>query len=222
MASLDEHLDGLAAGAEMTAALVSDALDRLGLRSQAMDGGILPVWPFMRVAGRAVPMRVSPSNEISPDAPYASEMRAVARLASGDVPVYAVEDGVRAAVWGELFACAALQQGAVGAVVDGCIRDSRQIGELEYPVFARGCSPLDTLGRAEVTGCDVAVRCGGVEVNPGDWVVGDRDGVVVVPAAALGDVERLVRTKLADERGARGDLLGGRTLQAVWDKWGVL
>jgi 4-hydroxy-4-methyl-2-oxoglutarate aldolase len=219
--AVDGHLDRLAHATGLTAALASDALDRLGLRSQAMDPHIVPVRAGVMLAGRAVPMVVSATDEIS-EAPYATELQAIDRLSAGDVPVYSVEPGVRAALWGELFSCAALQRGAIGAVVDGYVRDSAQIEQLGFPVFARGCSPLDTLGRAEVTRFATEAVCGGVTVRPGDWIVADRDGVVVVPGDAISDVAELVRRKASDEHGARSDLLDGASLRAVWEKWGVL
>jgi regulator of RNase E activity RraA len=143
-------------------------------------------------------------------------------LSARDVPVFAVDPSTRAALWGELFACAAVARGAAGAIVDGFIRDTRQLRELAFPVFARGHSPLDTVGRAEVREFGVAATCGGVLVEPGDYVLADDDGVVLVPSANVAAVLALIERKGRDERGARSDLMAGASIFDVWQKWRVL
>jgi regulator of RNase E activity RraA len=204
-----------------TSALVADALDRLGLREQTMEPGIRPLRLDAVLAGRAVPVVVEVTDEI-PQAPYATEMRVIDSLAADDVPVYSVGSGVRAALWGELFSCAAIGRGAAGVIVDGLVRDARQIAELGFPVFCRGTSPLDTQGRAKARDVGGPVRCGGVLVSPGDYVVADQDGIVVIPEDARGEVARIVAEKTRGERGARDDLLAGKSLAEVWETWGVL
>jgi regulator of RNase E activity RraA len=211
-------LDGLATS---TSSLISDALDRVGVRDHTLDYSIRPLAPGPVVVGRAVPVVVVESSAI-PAEPYATEMQAIDSLRPGDIPVYAVAPDVEAALWGELFTCAALGRGAVGAVVDGYIRDARQIRELSFPVFSRGFSPLDTLGRAAVEAFGVTAVCGGVAVHPGDYVVADEDGIVVVPAAAAPEVVSLVEAKARDEGHARADLLAGVSIHEVWDRYRVL
>lgn len=202
-------------------AVVSDALDRLGFRNQALDPAIRPLYPGSRVIGHAVPVIVGISERI-PDEPYEGEMRAVEALRPGDVPIIMVDPASRAALWGELFSCAARGRGARGAIVDGYVRDSRQIAELCFPVFGRGCSPLDTQGRAGVSAYGVEAFCCGVRVTTGDIVVADEDGVVVVPAGAVKDVLAHMKPKIAAESGARADLLSGMSIREVWKKYGVL
>jgi regulator of RNase E activity RraA len=216
-----DRSDKLLSLARTRVALVSDALDRLGFRRQAIDPSIERLNPGGTLAGRAVPILVESTDRLS-ESPYSSEMRAIESLAPGDIPVYAVEDGVRAALWGELFACAARGRGAVGAVLDAYVRDAEQLGALGFPVYCRGCSPLDTNGRAEVTAIGDPVTCGGVRVNRGDLVIGDHDGVVVIPEGSFDDVLELVGRRLRDEQGALADLLAGVSIQDVWTKWKVL
>jgi regulator of RNase E activity RraA len=213
--------DAVTALARATSALVSDALDRVGVPGRVLDPAIRPLGPGPTLAGRAVPVVVVATDRRA-DPPYTSEIRALDDLRPGEVPVYCVPAGVTSALWGELFTCAAIGRDAAGVVVDGPIRDGRHVRELGFPVFARGRSPLDTLGRAEVEAFRVAGVCGGVDVAPGDVVVGDEDGVVVVPAAAVGDVVSIVEGKARDEGRARADLLAGATLAEVWEKHGVL
>ncbi len=203
------------------AAVISDALDRLGHREQVLDLAIRPIWPGARLAGVAVPVVVV-ADTSQPDLPYDGELTALDGLRPGDVPMFAVEAGVRCASWGELFSCAAIGRGAVGLVVDGLVRDAAQIQALGFPAFARGLSPLDTYARAAVTGIDVAARVGGVDVNPGDLVVGDIDGIVVIPQEIAADVAEAVVTKRRLEGSARSDLLAGVGIREVWTRYGVL
>ncbi len=217
------HLDPQAADVlrGAPAAVVSDALDRLGRRGQVLDLAIRPLWPAARVTGVAVPV-VIVADVSEPDLPYDGELTVLDGLRPDDVPMLVVETGVRAASWGELFSCAALGRGAAGVVIDGFARDAAAIQELGFPAFARGLSPLDTFARAAVSGIDVEARVGGVEVSPGDLVVGDIDGVVVVPRELVADVAEAVVTKHRLEGDARADLLAGMGIREVWKKYGVL
>lgn len=209
-----------ATAAALTVALVADALDFLGLREQVIASSVRPIQPGLRLVGQARPIEVR-ATDVIPDEPYVGEMAALAALAPGDIACYQVDPAVDAALFGELFAVAARAQGAVGAVLDGPVRDVRQMRELGFPVFASGVSPYDTKGRAEVVAHDVPVTCGGVLVSLGDLVVGDDDGVVVVPAERVAEVVTAVTAKLADEHGALADLQSGLTVHEVWERWRV-
>jgi regulator of RNase E activity RraA len=187
-----------------------------------MDPAVRPLSVDTVLAGVAMPAVIETTDEVTtPDSPYESEIRAVQRLQPGWVSVYGVAPETRAAVWGELFSYAALARGAVGAVIDGYVRDTRQLRAMGYPVFSRGASPLDTRARAHVADAGVPVAVGGVLVHPGDFIVADSDGVVVVPAAALADVRAFVGRRRLNEGGARRDLRAGLAMDAVWDKWQV-
>ena len=208
---------GLAAA---TSAIVADALDALGLRDQAMDPEIAPLFSGARVVGRAYPVEVGVDTS-QPESPYEGEMAALSSMKPGDIGVYAVDPTTRAAAWGELFSCAAIGRGVTGVVVDGCVRDARQISDIRFPVFARTASPLDTMRRARVMQHGHAVTCGGRRVATGDLIVGDDDGVVVVPAQNVAAVAEFVATKHRLEQSARSDLMSGMSIQDVWDKYRV-
>ena len=90
----------------------------------------------------------------------------------------------RAACWGELFSAAARARGARGTLIDGYCRDARRIAALGYPVWCRGTLPLDCKGRTAVTAWRQPAVVGGLQVRPGDLVVADDDGAVVIPAGA--------------------------------------
>ena len=100
-------------------------------------------------------------------------------LEPGDVMVVST---CRGSYWGELLATASRLRGARGIVVDAYTRDTLALIEMGFPTFAAGIHCADSLGRIDVDGFDVPVSCGGVDVVPGDLVLGDHDGVVVVPA----------------------------------------
>jgi 4-hydroxy-4-methyl-2-oxoglutarate aldolase len=203
------------------AAVVSDALDRLGHREQVLDASIRPLWPEARLVGIAVPVRIV-ADSSEPELPYDGELTLLDGLRPGEVPMLSVEAGVRCASWGELFSCAALGRGAAGVVIDGYARDAAEIRALGFPAFVRGLSPRDTYARATVTGIDVEAVVGGVDVAPGDLVVADVDGIVVVPRGLVASVAEAVTTKRRLEGSARDDLLAGMAIRDVWVKYGVL
>ncbi len=197
-------------------AMVSDALDRLGLRDQVLAPGLTPLGAS-RIAGRAFPIQVRSTGHV-PEQPYTGEMSALESLTPGEVLVYG-GDATAAALFGELFAHAAAARGAVGAVVDGFIRDCQQLQEVGFPVFYRGVSPLDTLGRAEVVDFGDQTVCAGVRVRRGDYVFADVDGIAIVPADVVGQVAEAIPAKRRDEQGARADIRAGAAIRDVWDRW---
>jgi len=113
-------------------------------------------------------------------------------------------------------------RGAAGALMDGMVRDIAEIRELKLPVFHGGIGPLDSKGRARVIDTDVAVECGGVAIAPGDLIIGDADGVVVVPQAIEAAVVTAATEKLKGENNTKAALLAGRSLAEVYEEFGVL
>ena len=205
---------------DLTSALVADALDALGLRDQTAASRVKPLFKGARIVGRVYPVSVI-EDLTEPAEPYAGEMGALAAMSPGDVGIYAVEGGSRAAAWGELFSYGAIGRGAVGAVVDGCVRDVRQIEELGFPVFASDTSPLDTRARARVDTHGSRIEFAGVSVQSGDLIVADHDGVIFVPLSEVDAVASLVSKRKPLERGARDDLMAGMQIHDVWAKYGV-
>jgi len=147
--------------------------DALGI-DQVMDAGIRPLWqPMPRIAGPAYTVRCAPGDNLMLHAAiYRAPRGAIIVVQAGDLK-YAVSGGNVCAV--------ASRRGVAGFVVDGVIRDLAEVRADQFPVFARGVSPIP--GGKEGPGIlNGAVRCGGVEVAPGDVVVADEEGIVVVPA----------------------------------------
>ena len=206
---------------KLYAAVVCDTLDKLGHRNQAMRADLRPVYDGATVVGRALTVLTADVYEPTED-PYDLEIEAVDSLAPNNVLVAATGRSTRTCFWGELLSTAAQTRGARGTVVDGYVRDVRQIAEMQYPVFAAGLKPVDSLGRSIVVGYECPVECGDVLVSPGDVVFGDVDGIVVVPKDALDELVPLALEKVAGENRTREELLKGAKLREVYDRYGVL
>jgi regulator of RNase E activity RraA len=202
-------------------AVVSDALDEIGYRDQAMREYLRPIHSSHVFAGWAHTITCSDIYHI-PDHPYDLEIEAVDSVVRGDVVVVSTQQSKRNAPWGELLSTAAKARGARGAVIDGLVRDIKKIEELEFPVFAAGIKPLDSKGRGIVTGYNLPLHCGEVLVNPGDLIFADYDGVLAIPQAVVRDVVRIASEKVKRENGSRADLMNGALLRDVFNKFGVL
>ncbi len=216
----DQDLCSLAEVSLYTA-VVSDAMDHIGVRNQAMREYLRPVYPCKPFCGWARTIACSDLYHIPPD-PYAMEIEAIDSILPGEVVVVSTQQSKRNAPWGELLSTAAKARGARGAVIDGLVRDVRKIEEVEFPVLAAGIKPVDSMGRGVVTGYNVPVECGEVLVNPGDLVFADSDGVVVVPRASVQEVVRLALSKARREDSSRAELMGGAYLRDVFQRYGVL
>jgi 4-hydroxy-4-methyl-2-oxoglutarate aldolase len=202
-------------------AVLADSLDEMGLREQAMRETIRPLSPDLVFTGWARTISCMDVYHTNSD-PYDIEIEAVDSLMPGEVVVVATGDSRRNAPWGELLSTAALSRGTRGAVIDGLVRDVRKIQALGFPVFATGIKPVDSRGRGVVVDYNVPVGCGGVVVVPGDLVVADFDGVVVVPSAAVTEAVRLATEKVTRENQSRAELMNGKLLRDVYRKYGVL
>jgi len=166
-------------------AAVSDVLDDHGLWHQVMDG-IFPLAMQMSMAGIA--FTALGHAERSTDRSIRLGARMVDELFPQAVPVVACSGDTTVGHWGELLTNGAIVRGAVGAVLDGGVRDCRAILDLNFPVFCRFRSARDAKGRWNIVEMNNPVVCGGVTVHSGDIIFGDCDGVVVIPQAIAEDV----------------------------------
>jgi 4-hydroxy-4-methyl-2-oxoglutarate aldolase len=166
--------------------------DVLG-REQVMDSGIRPLWPSMpRVAGPAFTVRCPAGDNLMLHAAiYRAPAGSIIVVEAGDVD-YAVAGGNVCAV--------AQRRGIVAFVVDGVIRDLGEVREMGFPVFARGTIPFPG-SKTAATPLNTPVRCGGVDVNAGDIVVADEEGIVVTPSARQDEVLLDAQKKCAKEAG---------------------
>lgn len=202
-------------------AVLSDALDELGMRNQAMREHLRPLSANFVFAGWARTVLCADVERIS-EKPYVLEIEAVDSILPGEVIVVSTNESRQNAPWGELLSTAAMARGARGAVIDGLVRDVKKIVALGFPVHAAGIKPVDSRGRGEVVGYNIQVGCGGVLVNPGDLIVADYDGIVAIPSSIVQETVRLATSKVARENGSRAELLQGAYLRDVFEKYGVL
>ena len=204
--------------------VVSDVLDGIGLRNQALRPFVRPLDDSLVLFGRARTGRYAPAGlPAAGHNPYEMEMDLIDGLRPGDVAVLACNGPTEIiAPWGELLTTAARARQAAGCVTDGLVRDVTRIRMMRFPVFHGGIGPLDTRGRAEMVEKDIQVDIAGVRVAPGDWILGDADGVVAIPAAQADVAFRTALDKIAAEDTTRAELEAGHTLRAVFARHGVL
>lgn len=139
----------------------------------ALDGGIKPIHPDMRVAGPAFTVDIRPADNLMLH-------YAMLKVKPGDVLVVDAKGFVEAGPWGDVFTEQALRMGVAGLVINGAVRDASSITKMGFPVFCRGLSIKGT-GKNQPGRLNVPIFIGDVQINPGDIIVGDQDGVVVVP-----------------------------------------
>ena len=210
--------------ARLYSAVLSDVLDEFGLFKQAMKPFVRPLDDSSVLFGRARTGLYMPTFHVgADDNPYEVEISLVDDLKAGDVAVLACGGPTdRIAPWGELLSTAASCRGAEGCVTDGLVRDVRSIRQMKFPVFHGGIGPLDSRGRARMMDMDVPVECGGVLVNPLDYIFGDVDGVVAIPADKADVIFARALEKVAAEDDTRQELLNGSLLGEVYERYGVL
>lgn len=204
--------------------VVCDILDELRYRNQAMHQRLRPLLPDIKrcgFIGRARTFRWMETDHVS-DHPYGLEIEAMDSLGHNDVAIHSTDSSGTNAPWGELMSTVAKRNGAVGCVVDSQIRDCIRIIDLGFPVFYSGIRPLDSKGRAIVIDYDVPVRCGEVLVKPGDIVYADFDGIVVIPKQVQAEVFKMAMKKVESENLSRKELLNGKSLLEVYNKYQAL
>ena len=208
-------LDGL------YAAVVADVLDSLGYRQQSLSAHIRPLTGAYCVAGRVFSARAEPVDHV-PDEPYKLEMAAVDALGAGDVLVCDAGDDRECGFWGELLTTACLYKNVAGVVMSACTRDMWKIRGLDFPVFGIGYHPADSKGRSDIVAIDVPIEIGGVPAKSGDWILGDEDGVVVIPSEVEEETLRLSREKVSGENTVRDALANGMPITEAFAKYGIL
>ncbi len=168
---------------ETPAPATADVSDLAG-GDVAMDARIRAVWRGARVVGPAFTVRTPPGE-------HPAVKRALEQAAPGDVIVIDGGSCVERALWGDRMALRAQELGVAGVVIDGAVRDVAQVEELAFPLFA--ITSVPTAPRSDLDGeLGGTITCGGRRVEPGDLVVGDDDGVVVVPRSVAAEVLRRI------------------------------
>ncbi len=200
-------------------AIVGDVLDQHGRRHQFLPPQCQPLRPDMMVAGRAMTVLEA---DVFHDAhpPFGLMFEALDSLRANEVYV-AAGASPHYALWGELMSTAARARGATGAVLAGLTRDTRGILGMDFPVFCYGRYAQDQRGRGQVIAHHVPLEIGGVSVRPGDIILGDLDGVLVVPRELENEVISEALERSRKEKLAKRDLAAGRLATQVFREYGI-
>lgn len=202
--AMDDTTTAATADASTAAALAELGAATLGESGGApMHRRLRPVWPGASVAAPAFPVRCAPGDNLAVHV-------GVVRAPAGSVLVVDVGRTSDRGYWGEVLTTAAECRGLAGLVIDGCVRDVGALEAHRFPVFSVGVAlPGATKNLPGSVGSPVVV--GGTAVHLGDWIVGDVDGVVVVPAGRVDEVLAAGQERAEKERGFFAALAGGST-----------
>ena len=214
---------------ELFTAVIGDVMDKLGLRRQFLPSTIRPLVKTMQMAGRAMPVLEADvftevfegSSNTFMTKPFGLMFRALDDLKTREVyictgasPTYAL--------WGELMSVRALHLKAAGAVLNGYARDTHGITRLNFPTFGYGSYGQDQGPRGKVIDFRVPIEIGQVLINPGDIVVGDIDGVCIVPRAAEEETFRLALEKVRSENVVRQALESGWSAEEAFARYQIM
>jgi regulator of RNase E activity RraA len=209
-------------------AVVGDVLDRMGHRRQFLPPHLRPLDPAAVIVGRAMPVleadvfdTVGSGHGPLAAMPFGRMFDALDDLKEGEVYI-ATGASPAYALWGGLMSTRARHLGAAGAILDGYVRDSREIAALGFPVFARGLYAQDQGPRGKVIDWRTPVEVGGVRVAPGDLIFADLEGVLVIPRAAETEAIEGALEKVAAENRVAEAIRGGMSARAAWDTFGVM
>ncbi|MBL6928156.1 MAG: RraA family protein [Rhodospirillales bacterium] len=217
-AERSERLHGLYTGA------VADILDELEptpYRNQCLPHAIRPVLPAMKVAGPVFTIRARLRHYNDGVDPRYKQMDMLDAIFPHSIIVIEPGDDDVASHWGELMSNVALKQGATGAVIHGGLRDAAQIIDLGFPVFTKYFTPATAAYRSQITEFGVPLLIGGVKVEPRDFILGDIDGVVVIPGAVVDEVIEKAESVRDREHKVRDLLREGGNIRELFEKYGV-
>ncbi|RLC35771.1 MAG: RraA family protein [Candidatus Nealsonbacteria bacterium] len=183
---------------------LSDALDKAGNMNYRMK----PIYPGINLIGSAVTV-------FCPVGDNLTIHKAIEVAQAGDVLVVNSGGYINAGLFGEIMSLACYHKGIRGLVIEGACRDSKKIREISFPVFSYGINPGGTV-KESFGSINTSIQCGGVLVNPGDIIVGDDDGVVVVPKEKAEDVLKKVKVKEEKEEKIRELLAAGKSTMEIY------
>ncbi|MGB0096211.1 MAG: RraA family protein [Solirubrobacteraceae bacterium] len=200
---------------------LTDVLDRHSYLQQTLPSELVPLQPGMRLAGPVYPVLGRPAPGREYDRSIRRILEMLGSVPSGHVAVYQTNDRA-AAHFGELSAISLASRGCAGAVIDGGARDADYILREQFPVFSRYVTPQDCVPRWEVLAHgEVTIVVGGVRVAPGDWIVGDRDGLVIVPGERLEETLAEAEEKIATENEIRESVRQGMMPLEAYERYGT-
>ncbi|PCJ94265.1 MAG: dimethylmenaquinone methyltransferase [Hyphomicrobiales bacterium] len=214
---------------KLFSAVIGDVMDKIGLTKQFFPPYLSVLEQDMVIAGRAVTVLEADyfaesvegsANSLSVK-PFGMMFEALDSLTKNDVYICA-GSSPDYALWGGLMSTRALYLGAAGAVLDGYVRDSKDILELGLPIASRGCYAQDQGPRGKVLDYNVPLIIGGVKVNPGDIIFGDRDGVLCVPQEHEQEVIVAALEKVRGESAVQKALQEGMSTVEAFETFGIM
>ena len=213
--------DPIATLKKLYTAVVADVLDGLGHRNQTLGADIVALTPTNKICGRVFTARAVAVDEI-PKEPYKLEMAAIDTMKEGDVLVVDAGHNLKSAFWGELLSTACMAKGVRGVVMSTCSRDLWALNQMDFPVFGIGCTPADSKGRIDVAEIGQPITIDGVSTMNGDYLIGDEDGVVIIPGSSIEETLALALEKVSGEDTIRDELAAGVPVVEVFGKHGIL
>src|SRR6202043_3828789 len=214
---------------ELFTCVVGDVMDKLDLQHQFLPPQIRPLRADMVIVGRAMPVLavdvfaekvVGTANQLM-SKPFGLMLEALDDLHPNEIYVN-TGSSPRNALWGELMSIRARKLGASGAVLNGYLRDTKAVLNLNFPAFSWGSYAQDSAPRYKVVDFRIAIEIGAVRVRPGDFLFGDIDGVCAVPADAATEVFTKALEKARGEKLVRKSLEEGSSAVAAFEKHGIM
>jgi len=194
---------------------LSDALDKVGIKGAVI--GIRPLFGKPKVVGRAVTIKMTAAGMIKSKRHLGID--AIATAEAGDIIAIDNRGDTYNNCWGEILSFAAKTKGVAGVFIDGAARDIEACEEIAFPVFARGIVPITARGRIMQEDFNCPIRLGDVQVRPGDILVGDVNGIVVIPVERAEEVLSEAERIFEKEELMKADILAGMDILEVDKKY---
>jgi len=197
---------------------VNDVLREFCLLDQALPGHILPLREYQTVAGLAFTVKSSPNVKVSGEMEFRSKM--LDEMHEDSFVLWDTSDDEKATLWGGVMTATAKGKKVKAACIDGGIRDTHQILEADFPIFYKYRVSNGSLGRCLITHYQIPIKIGDVTIKPGDIIMGDIDGVLVVPRDIAYDVLQRAEEIKENEKKIFGWVHEGQSIQEITDKGG--
>ena len=214
--------------AELFTAVIGDIMDKLGFLNQFLPPQVQPLRNDMVIVGKAMPVleadvidSADQGNNPVLQKPFGLMLEALDDLKKNEVYI-CTGSAPSYALWGELMSMRAIKLGAAGAVVNGYSRDTNGILELNFPVFSYGSYAKDQAPRGKVIDFRTSIEMNGVLIRNGDYVIGDRDGVCIVPKEASTEIFRLAFEKARGEKIVFQKIKEGMPAKAAFETYGIM
>jgi regulator of RNase E activity RraA len=208
---------------KMYTGLIYDSCEHLGLKGRALASGMYPLLHTMQVAGPAFTVRCITTPSLDPKT-HDVRLGMLKSMTPGCIQIRDCQNNTTAGHFGEISATAARAAGCAGAVIDGSTRDSNYLIKMGFPTFCRFRNPVEAFGRFMAVEYQIPIYVNGIDglmaVNPGDYIFGDNDGVVIVPREKTLEVLRQAEEWCQSESLSRADMAAGMDPFEVYKKHG--